>query len=216
MKYLVALSVIQFICGLFAYAASISSSQDIVEEYIKCYYNGGIDGTKYECILSINNPNGIEFTEIDGHHLPRKQDEDVTIVTAYSGTSKTIPSIICRTFPNIFYLSIISINVEELTTSAFENCHNLVDLTLSFNKIAAVPANLFINNPKLKFIDLSGNQISELDENSFTGTAISSILLDFNEFKHFNQNWFTSINATLRHLEVIHNIITELEDHAFG
>ncbi|XP_070497778.1 uncharacterized protein [Chironomus tepperi] len=186
------------------------------DEFIRCNYVGGSDGASYECILSINNPNGVEFDQIEGSHLTGLSDADVELVNAYSGNSRIIPSVICRQFPNVYHLTIMGINVEELTPDAFADCRNLVDLFLVFNQITSIPANTFANSPRLEYIELSRNRISELNENSFTGTALSFIAIDYNELTSFDQNWFTSINGTLTHLELMQNRIEEIGPNAFG
>ncbi|CAG9811907.1 unnamed protein product [Chironomus riparius] len=216
MKPYMLASVFLLFYTVFVHSASVVPKVFSDDEFISCNYVGGSDGASYECILSINNPNGIEFDQIEGTHLTGLSNADVELVNAYSGNSRIIPSVICRQFPNVYHLTIMSINVEELTPAAFAECRNLVDVFLVFNQITSVPANTFANSPRLEYIELSRNRISELNENSFTGTALSFVAIDYNELSSFDQNWFTSINGTLRHLEFMQNRIEELEPNAFG
>ena len=123
------------------------------DEFLRCNYVGGSDGASYECLLSISNPNGIEFDEVEGTHLTGLSNEDVELVNAYSGNSRIIPSVICRQFPNVYHLTVMSINVEELTPAAFAECRNLVDVFLVFNQITSVPANTFAHSPRRVYIE---------------------------------------------------------------
>lgn len=196
-------------------SASILPRSTDQDESLTCIYVGGIDESHYECLLSINNPNGIEFDRVEGNHVDGFGNEDVRIVATSSGRSPIVPSIICRQFPNMYLLSIMGIDLMELTPAAFADCRNLEELYIVFNQIEAVPANTFANSPKLKFIELSRNEISSLNVNSFAGTGLSFIAIDYNRLPSFDQDWFTAVNGTLRHLELMQNRISEIGDNAF-
>lgn len=196
---------------------SVNSASILLDdaESIDCVYSGGTDGANYECTMTINNPNGIEFDAVGGTHLDGFTNEDVLVVNAYYGQSSIVPSVICRQFPNIFHLTVMGLGVEELTPAAFANCGNLTEIFLVFNEITAVPANTFSGCPRLDYIELSRNNINQLNANSFAGTALSFIVIDYNQINEFNQEWFTAVNGTLRHLELLNNQIREIGADAF-
>jgi len=183
------------------------------KEFIRCDYVHRVGIARYECLMSIGNPNGIEFDGIEGTHLSGMSDVDVEVVYAYSGNTKIVPSIICHQFPNIHQLTLMGLSIEAITQTAFADCHNLIEIYLISNKITSVPANTFINSPRLKHIELSKNKISIIDENSFTGTVLELIVLDNNEITSTNSNWFSSVNGTLRQLALMHNQITEINSN---
>lgn len=194
-------------------SASVLPRELSDKEYLRCDYVHRIGIARYECLLSVNNPNGIEFDQIDGNHLPEMSNDDVEIVYAYSGNTKNFPSVICRQFPNVFQLVLIGLNIEEITTNDFTDCNNLVEIYFNSNKLVKVPANTFASSPKLAHVDLSNNQLVELSENSFTGTALELIVLDSNKIESVDSSWFASVNGTLKHLSMVNNLVAELNSN---
>jgi hypothetical protein len=212
MKYIV-ISAVYFLFTFSIISASVLPRELNDNEYIQCNYVHTVGNARYECLLSISNPNGIEFDEIEGTHVSGMSDVDVDVIFAYTGSTKIIPSVICRQFPNIYQLTLIGLNIEEITPTAFAVCHNLVEIYLISNEFTSVPANTFANSPNLAHIELSSNKISVLDENSFTGTVSELIVLDNNEITSINSIWFSSVNGTLRQLRLMQNQISEIRSN---
>ncbi|XP_060766179.1 opticin [Neoarius graeffei] len=81
-----------------------------------------------------------------------------------------------------------------------------------FNKITAVKAKDFLNLNQLKRIDLTGNQISELDEDAFrTLPQLQDLFLADNRIPSLPE-----LPATMRHIDVRNNHLTNAGMHREG
>ncbi|KAK3512866.1 hypothetical protein QTP70_028938 [Hemibagrus guttatus] len=81
-----------------------------------------------------------------------------------------------------------------------------------FNKITAVKAKDFLNLNQLKRIDLTGNQISELDEDTFrTLPQLQDLFLADNRIPSLPE-----LPATMRHIDVRNNHLTSAGMHREG
>lgn len=191
-------------------------SQEISCSYIQ---RGGYP---YTCQLTIQNPQGSDaFTSIPGQHLPNKSNADVELVDAFSQNTLNIPSVICQQFPNLVDLYMAVNNIQIIQESSFAACRNLRSATLVYNAINSIPANTFRNNPNLEFIYLSWNNVSQLVNQSFTGSAALFIDLEFNNLGAmpgglFRGSWFEGVNSTLQSLSVMGNNIRGVEVNGFA
>ncbi|KAK2821342.1 hypothetical protein Q7C36_020685 [Tachysurus vachellii] len=81
-----------------------------------------------------------------------------------------------------------------------------------FNKITAVKAKDFLNLKLLKRIDLTGNQISELDEDTFrTLPQLQELFLADNRIPSLPE-----LPATMRHIDIRNNHLTSAGMHREG
>lgn len=144
----------------------------------------------YACNLQINNPDGRDdFESISGEHLDGFSDSDVTIVRATNQLTTIVPSIICRQFTNVTSLIVASCQVHEITTQSFEHCSQLEVINLYLNRIVVVSANSFVNNINLRSVDLTDNYIEGLSVDTFNGSSIESLTLDYNEISDLGENF---------------------------
>lgn len=109
---------------------------------IRCNYFELRPG-QYECLLSINNPVGRDFDEIEGNHITGKTNDDVVMVEAIAENTRTIPGIICRTFPNTEVIWLELSRIEIVNEDSFRDCPNLFRVNLNVNSISSIPDNTF-------------------------------------------------------------------------
>ena len=137
---------------LISLQAVLIASQTVT---ISCNYRQVAPTYPYTCDLTLVNPGGLDnFDRIQGEHLAGRNDSDVLLVSGYNQNSRIVPSVICRQFPNLRDLNLLSSNIVNINEAAFADCRNLEHVMLSFNEIAEVPDNTFRNNERLNFIYL--------------------------------------------------------------
>lgn len=211
------------------------------EPSLSCHYWNWSGG--YFCQLEINNPDGYNnFTEIGGNHLEGFSNADVNeIRRAHTSSTANIPRIICDTFPNIQFFSLINYGITGIDDSAFSGCSSITDLVLHSNRIDSISENAFVNlgqlvllnlrsNPQLveiddnvfrgleslRDLDLANCGISELNSNVFQGlTNLNRLQLDFNDIEDVPEGAFASIH-NLRYLHMWNNRLRTLRRDSFG
>ncbi|KAG5666389.1 hypothetical protein PVAND_014418 [Polypedilum vanderplanki] len=187
------------------------------DEIISCdFFGTGQIEDEYGCFLTLRNPNGIEFPSIEGTHLPGFDDSDVQVVSGYMQDSPIVPSVLCRQFSNLEVIVMAGGNIRDLTPAAFENCSNLRQILLQGNQLTSIPANIFSNSNNLEILDFGSNQINEIDNNAFTGTSIQFMELSYNNLTEVNAAWFTPIASSLIFLDLMNNRIREIGNAAFS
>jgi hypothetical protein len=78
---------------------------------ISCNYQ---DNPLYTCALSIENPDGLQFENIPGDHLPGFNDSHVERVEAIFQITTNIPAVICRQFPNLIELDVRASQIDTI------------------------------------------------------------------------------------------------------
>lgn len=177
---------------------------DDEEVFIRCQFTGS-----YTCNLYINNPDGIEFDEIEGNHTGVNTNDNVRLVQGLYQNSRNVPSILCESFPNLVEIFLEISNVEVLTTASFFACENIQMLFLGLNAIASIPDGVFATNRNLHTLMLMQNAIQEISINAFNGSQISVLELDHNQLMEIRQEWVESIHGTLEVFTISSNNITE-------
>lgn len=157
----------------------------------------------YECLITINNPVGRDFEAIGGEHLAGRSNEDVIDVQAIMQNTRNIPSVICRTFPNVEDMSIEVSHVEIIDESSFQHCTNLWRVNLNVNSITRIPDNTFRNNPNLQVFLAIVNRIDFIGGTAFTGTALRDINLEDNMLTTYNPMVFSQVANTLVELNLV-------------
>ncbi|AEE85494.1 receptor-like protein kinase 5 precursor (RLK5) [Arabidopsis thaliana] len=78
------------------------------------------------------------------------------------------PSILCH-LPSLHSLSLYNNSINgSLSADDFDTCHNLISLDLSENLlVGSIPKSLPFNLPNLKFLEISGNNLSDTIPSSF-------------------------------------------------
>lgn len=185
-------------------------------DIIRCDYFGGNEWEQYFCLLELHNPDGIDFQTIEGDHQSGLTNNDVVLANAFYQNSRTIPSVICRQFPNLESMMIVSSGVEVIFTESFEHCRNLEQLFINQNRLQTIWPFSFQNSPRLRILDLAYNEISFMHQSTFRGTAIEHLELSFNRLPTYNPVWTADISSTVTYLDLSFNQITTLPDAAFS
>jgi hypothetical protein len=122
--------------------ATSVSAQDASCEFVN-------SSSDYICYLTMNNPGGLEITEIAGVHLEGMTDADVTRIYSWQGNSSIVPQRLCTQFPNVLDLDLAFFGITTITPTSFGSCTNAQFIRLWFNRISEIPVNAFVNNPGL-------------------------------------------------------------------
>jgi Leucine-rich repeat (LRR) protein len=205
-----------FLC-LVLIALPINISSEVIEPStgsIECLYN---PGPPVWCILQLQNPNGLDnFTSIAGQLPQNTSNFDVQDLTSVLQNSPIIPSIICRTFPNLERFSIAASGIQRLTPFAFENCRNLLNLWLQLNEINQIADFTFQNLVNLRTLDLDSNRIASLTSNTFSGLTSSMELLNLREnlLQTLPNNMLPNFNVA--RIDVGRNNLTSILFATFG
>jgi hypothetical protein len=105
---------------------------------------------------TVNKQNTIIKT-VKGKHLHSKSNLDVEFLEfCKCEKMKYIPNIADH-FPNLKILWIKSCNIKYIYKKNLKKLNKLEELELDDNQIAFLPHDLFINNPKLKSINMANN-----------------------------------------------------------
>lgn len=122
-------------------------------------------GYDYTCYFTSNeNVAGNDNTEaIEGEHAEGRANTDVLVVETYNQQIRTIPSVICRQFPNLQMLWMSYAGIQTFRTSTFAGCQSMTDLILEMNPIHVVPAGLFASNAALSTLWLDMNRIYRIE-----------------------------------------------------
>ncbi|OQR79696.1 chaoptin-like [Tropilaelaps mercedesae] len=95
--------------------------------------------------------------------------------------------------------------IDVLPRRAMTGLFHLQELDLRFNFIKQITPSALANMPKLRFVDFSGNSISFIPQDAFTGTNIEVLRLDMNNLPALTSSSFRAINGTLTSLSLSHN-----------
>ncbi|KAL7015051.1 hypothetical protein ACKWTF_016263 [Chironomus riparius] len=192
----------------------------------KCFANFGTEmascrfapdsSHEYSCEMDITNPFGNDFSTVSGEHLADREDSDVISVIAMFQSTRNIPPVICRQFTALRDLVAMSSFVEVLSQQSFSECRALERLDLSYNEIATVDDNTFVNSPLLRELNLANNRITRLNSNSFAGTRIRVLTLSNNRLFEFSPEWDRPIENTLEELDLYRNYIQQIESTTFS
>ncbi|KAL7043568.1 hypothetical protein ACKWTF_001577 [Chironomus riparius] len=210
---------------------------------ISCNYKYTEKGSYY-CDLVINNPSGLNnFSDIKGQHQPNDNDDDVRGVWHYeesSSTSLNVPSVLCKKFRDLKYISLFKLGISRIDDFSFSGCKRLLDVQLHHNNLKVISNNSFANNPNLMLIQitmnshlktlpeslfknqnrlvslaLDHNKLSSLPENIFKGLrAIKNLFLNNNDLHTLKPEWFSSL-ITLETLLIQVNPIQFLPRNVF-
>lgn len=101
-----------------------------------------------------------------------------------------------RVFANCTKLERIEIwdSLNNISREAFFGLKNLVNLDLSYNKIASLEAGVFDHNPALSFIDLSWSKLIRFEPFTFTASVVT-LWLHQNPIKEIDESIFANAHA---------------------
>ncbi len=168
-------------------------------QLMTCTYSftGVVDGSRYQCDLSLNNPNGLDdavsiggvhsgsYMDPYGNLISTYNDSSVQIVT-FAGISKNIPSAICRQFPNAGLLRFYSSKLQILSAT---RCSKASMLLLQDNLIEEALTDLCQFQPEVKDIHLPYNKLKVLS---------NEVVKSCKNLQYFNvgNNQLTAISST--------------------
>lgn len=127
--------------------------------------------------------------------------------------SKEFPGILLKRYKRLYTLAIRNAKIQNIDSQQFEGGEYLTSLDLSYNEIRELQKNVFEHLKKIEKIDLSHNMIESIDDNSFAMNNIRSFTIDLshNRLKNFKQEWlFKSSKEFVALIE--HNEIAQLEN----
>jgi Leucine-rich repeat (LRR) protein len=121
---------------------------------------------------------GNDATEvIGGEHAEGLTNTDVLVIESYNQNIRTVPSVLCRQFPNLNHIRLNFNNIQTFRESSFSGCTNLRELIVEANPIYILPAGLFASNAALETLWLDMNRIYSIEN----GMSINYLYI----FKHF-------------------------------
>ena len=120
----------------------------------------------YYCLVqnpvSINSREASTITSVSGSHISGKSNDDVFAVDIKRKTVNYFPKGIEKIFKNLQGISISNSGLQEITQSDLSVFPELVNLILTQNNIQVLEQGLFDINPKLTYINLNWNKISQI------------------------------------------------------
>ncbi|KAG5684232.1 hypothetical protein PVAND_013470 [Polypedilum vanderplanki] len=110
---------------------------------------------------------------------------------------KFIPSNIFMQMPNLAYFFAHDVQLEELPTNTFRECSKLLQISLQENKLRNLGEGFAEGCSKtLYLLDLSYNQLSALNANSFKGlTSLTVLNMNFNFIEVIEKGTFDNMPA---------------------
>lgn len=119
---------------------------------------------------------------------------------------------------NLIQLYLGRNGLTEILMDLLVNLKNLQHLDISYNRFDFVPATLGYVGESLKVLNVSGNPIIELDDESFQGTKRLKIIYarDLKKLKRIKTNTFAHLNHLLK-LDLENSFsLSEIDEEAFG
>jgi Leucine-rich repeat (LRR) protein len=162
----------------------------------------------YACILTLDNPEGLEITEIEGwNHELGLTDDDVVGISYQSGTVNFVPPAICERFVNVERIDLFESGLSIITDESFAACGELTSLIMFGNQLTSITAGAFVNNAKLESLDISNTTLTSLPDGIFdTLMNLKTLVIHHNPFADFPAAIFHRLEA----LEVLFMENTEL------
>lgn len=187
-----------------------------------------IASQKYPCISEYKLYSRSSSPEIDSTTFICKSDHEQSISMGWSKILKVgtmdfenchfpvMPKLkgIFGMFYNMHTLIISNVDLEKISTDAFEKATNITDFLVAENRLKEIPALLFVTAHKIRKMDFSKNAINRIDSFAFVGLNNLEILnLSNNNLTTIDKIIFANESA-LQFLNLSHNHINELESNA--
>lgn len=155
-----------------------SESSTIREKPVyKCALDGStctfdnifLNTTHYEWQPASDNPNAVWYIQFRRSSIP------------------VITKELCEFFPNLRYLYLEKLNIEEVKQDAFDACLELNFLALTNNKIKSFHPYTFKNVQKLFELEIDNNHISKLPNGLFSNaSSLAYLLIEENNLTEFS------------------------------
>lgn len=184
---------------------------------VNCFFV--IERGLYSCLLfGVVIPNDHTPYVIVGQHLPGRTDQDVQRIQI---THSSIPMILTELFRRFFRvldLEILSSGLTTIQGNAFVLAGSLRSITITGNPLRVIWRFVFFGPQNLESLDLSSNQIDEIEENAIGGSFIihlQSFILDNNNITTLPRNMLQSL-ITLRRFSIANNHLKSIDGNLLG
>ncbi|XP_053671346.1 slit homolog 2 protein [Anopheles nili] len=165
----------------------------------------------------------IIFSDVDDHSIEQEdyacpKECSCSEGTKFVNCSHRLLTEIPYNLPsNVLRLDLSHNNLKRLNVEAFQNCTALQELLLANNVIEQFDKELLIRLDKLTFLDLSSNQLSHLDSDSFSeaSKSLRRLYLNNNPLALPDDGTFLGL-PELEELYLIDCNLTELPAQAFS
>lgn len=166
------------------------------------------------CVFNYINDNTTLSSDMPDDFAPFTQH--ISHLTLGISNLTTLPLDTFSLLPNLNSLS-SRVDIQSLTQRQFKNASKLINLDIGYNNnLMKLEARLFKYAPLLQSIDLSFNQISEIEDRTFRGLfRLKYLSLDSNLLTKIKNKTFSGLRS-LQRLDLSKNIIEELESGAFA
>lgn len=153
-------------------------------------------------------PSADSHLEISGEHTSGHTDADVQFVFIKSSNIRYLQSTIFEKFPNLVEFVLVDSGVEVVMPDALKSCKELEIFNIDDRTLGAIPARLFQNCTKLEEVIILG-QIKELVDETFYGLGnLENLDLSGNQLTALDSNSFKGL-IRLRHLNLAENKFSE-------
>lgn len=145
----------------------------------------------------------------------QRANSQVNLVWFNGGMMKIIPNQIFQAFPNLAYVDIENVGLDEIRPEFFTNATYLKVLVITLNPFTSLGPQIFGDAKNLEFINFRFNKITSIDINTFKGLNLLGLSLESNQITTLNENIFVNIpNILILHLQS--NTITGLHYGTFS
>lgn len=154
------------------------------------------------------------------------RNEPITIITAPTQDINNIKGLrlrgVCDELPKVFFRSFrnlqnvgVKTGIKSISRADFMNATHLTSLTLRENNLRVIPREVFADVPELIYVDLSKNEISEIEDYAFAGAVnLKKLTLTQNNLTIIRRLTLAG-TSTLERIELQNNQIEAVEEGAF-
>lgn len=153
------------------FAVIVLLSCEASADQFHCLYR--LQSTHYRCVVDFllidtNTNSSDRGFNVTGQHLRNFNSESVQAFSSNNFSFVLFPRNLQKTFPNLTDIEVDRASLWNITKDDLQPYgEKLTFLSLRFNKIKLIHADLFTHNPNLEAIDLFSNQIKVVEVNSF-------------------------------------------------
>lgn len=184
---------------------------------VDCFFV--IERGLYSCLLfGIIIPNDHTPYTVGGQHLPGRTDQDVQRIQITHSSIPMILTQLFRRFLRVLDLEIMSSGLTMIQGNGLVLASSLRSITISGNPLRSLGPFVFFGPFDLESLDLSSNQINEIDENAIGGSFINnlhSFILDNNNITTLPRNMLQSLHS-LRRFSIADNHLKSIDGNLLG
>lgn len=147
--------------------------------------------------------------------VPTCLPETITILDLWDNNI-TLTDDSFQSLPNLEEIYLDANGISEIPLNAFRDLTNLTTLSFVDNALSSVQPNLFSNNPKLSFIDLTLNELEDADIIFSDMAGLQVFYAPKNRISDLGVGSQQLINNRLLLLDLSNNLMTTLEPSPFN